>query len=71
MDNTDYFKRDISYLSIALLILSVIPIIAGIQAQQTWLYFIIPFAFSAYLIAKIKYAYDRYKESQYQWKIKS
>lgn len=66
MDNTDYFKRDIIYLSIALLILSVIPIIAGIQAQQTWLYFIIPFAFSAYLIAKIKYAYDRYKESQYQ-----
>ena len=66
MDNTDYFKRDIIYLSIALLILSVIPIIAGIQTQQTWLYFIIPFAFSAYLIAKIKYAYDRYKESQYQ-----
>ena len=66
MDNTDCFKRDIIYLSIALLILSVIPIIAGIQAQQTWLYFIIPFAFSAYLIAKIKYAYDRYKESQYQ-----
>ena len=66
MDNTAYFKRDIMYLSIALLILSVIPIIAGIQAQQTWLYFIIPFAFSAYLIAKIKYAYDRYKESQYQ-----
>lgn len=66
MDNTADFKRDIIYLSIALLILSVIPIIAGIQAQQTWLYFIIPFAFSAYLIAKIKYAYDRYKESQYQ-----
>ena len=66
MDNTAYFKRDIIYLSIALLILSVIPIIAGIQAQQTWLYFIIPFAFSAYLIAKIKYAYDIYKESQYQ-----
>lgn len=66
MDNTTDFKRDIIYLSIALLILSVIPIIAGIQAQQTWLYFIIPFAFSAYLIAKIKYAYDRYKESQYQ-----
>lgn len=66
MDKTAYFKRDIIYLSIALLILSVIPIIAGIQAQQTWLYFIIPFAFSAYLIAKIKYAYDRYKESQYQ-----
>ena len=66
MDNTAYFKRDIIYLSIALLILSVIPIITGIQAQQTWLYFIIPFAFSAYLIAKIKYAYDRYKESQYQ-----
>lgn len=66
MDNTAYFKRDIIYLSIALLILSVIPIIAGIQAQQTWLYFIIPFTFSAYLIAKIKYAYDRYKESQYQ-----
>ena len=66
MDNTAYFKRDIIYLSIALLILSVIPIIAGIQAQQTWLYFIIPFAFSAYLIAKINYAYDRYKESQYQ-----
>ena len=66
MDNTAHFKRDIIYLSIALLILSVIPIIAGIQAQQTWLYFIIPFAFSAYLIAKIKYAYDRYKESQYQ-----
>ena len=66
MDNTADFKRDIIYLSIALLILSVIPIIAGIQAQQTWLYFIIPFAFSAYLIAKIKYAYDRYKERQYQ-----
>lgn len=66
MDNTADFKRDIIYLSIALLILSVIPIIAGIQTQQTWLYFIIPFAFSAYLIAKIKYAYDRYKESQYQ-----
>lgn len=66
MDNTADFKRDIIYLSIALLILSVIPIIAGIQAQQTWLYFIIPFAFSAYLIAKIKYAYDRYKENQYQ-----
>ena len=63
MDNTDYFKRDIIYLSIALLILSVIPIIAGIQAQQTWLYFVLPFAFSAYLIAKIKYAYDRYNEN--------
>ena len=66
MDNTADFKRDIIYLSIALLILSVIPIIAGIQTQQTWLYFVLPFSFSAYLIAKIKYAYDRYKESQYQ-----
>ena len=66
MDNNAYFKRDIIYLSIALLILSVIPIIAGIQAQQTWLYFIIPFAFSEKKKKKIKYAYDRYKESQYQ-----
>lgn len=64
MENTADFKRDIIYLSIAILILSVIPIIAGIQTQQTWFYYIIPIVFGAYLIVTIKYTYDEYKESQ-------
>lgn len=66
MANTADFKKDIIYLSIAFILLVILPIVAGLNNNQEWTYYLTPAIMAIFLLSYFYKTFINLKRAEYE-----